>query len=165
MLIDKKEISRYLHKLLAKLVCMRMRNLIFFLLLGFSSPIFALSSAEQNDFLIALASSISVKKYPAQIQEIKPLFDAKCLSCHGIKETVKSPEVLPSYWVKTVEKMRLKPKASFTPEEGEKIAEFLIYDSYFRRRMELKKELKALPEEQLKEEQKILDRVINKYND
>ncbi len=142
-----------------------MRHLILTLLLGLVPAVFTVSSAEQNDFLIALASSISVKKYPAKIQEINPLFEAKCLSCHGIKETAKSPEVLPSYWIKTVEKMRLKPKASFTPEEGEKIAEFLIYDSYYRRRMELKKELKSLPEDQLKEEQKLLDRVISKYND
>lgn len=121
------------------------------------------AGALQGDFIVQLTSSISVKNYPPDIQAIFPLFEAKCNTCHGEKETVRSPGVLPSYWEETVEKMRAMPKADFSAEEGKKIVDFLIYDSYERRRVELKKQLKALSPEQLKKEQEVLDRVINQY--
>lgn len=126
----------------------------------YSAPV---KGALQGEFILQLTSSINVKNYPPDIQAIFPLFEAKCNTCHGEKETVRSPGVLPSYWEETVEKMRAMPKADFSQEEGKKIADFLIYDSFERRRVELKKQLKALPPEQLKKEQELLDGVINKY--
>lgn len=116
-----------------------------------------------SEYLIAMAGSINVKNYPAPIQDTNALFEAKCTTCHGLKETVRSPSVLPTYWEKSVEKMRAMPKADFSAEEGQKITEFLIYDSFQRRRVELKKQLKALPEAELKIEQEKLDNVLKKY--
>lgn len=122
--------------------------------------------AVRDDALeIALTGAINVSTYPVQMQEVYSLFETKCTACHGLKETVRSPSVLPTYWERTVEQMRLKPKSGFSEDEGARITEFLIYDSFERRRVELKKELKSLQElspEQFKVEQEKLDAVMKK---
>lgn len=142
---------------------MKFKHFVFSLSFGlmlYSSQVFA---TIQGDFVISLASSMNVKNYPQQVQDLYTLFEAKCTTCHGVKETVRSPGVLPTYWEETVERMRAMPKASFSAEEGKQITDFLIYDSFNSRRVELKNQLKALSPDKLKIEQEKLDQVINKY--
>jgi hypothetical protein len=141
-------------------------KMIFFsVMIGFLPCNNTLSASPQSEPLIAFALSEGVKNYPMKVQEIDTLFEAKCLKCHGVKETVRSPGVLPTNWEQTVEKMRVMPKAEFSQEEGERIIQFLIYDSYTRRRSELKNQLKALPKEQLEIESEKLDKVINQFKE
>jgi hypothetical protein len=133
------------------------------LCIGGLSPSATLTASIHGDYVLKQVASISAKGYPAGIQEIYTLYEAKCTTCHGEKEIVKSTGVLPTYWEQTVERMRVMPKAEFSSDEGQRIADFLIYDSFERRRLELKNQLKALSPEQLKVEQEKLDAVINKY--
>jgi hypothetical protein len=125
-----------------------------------ASPLIA---HNQGDFVISLASSINVKNYPSQVQDLYTLFEAKCTTCHGLKETLRSPGVIPSYWEQTVERMKQMPKSDISSDDAHKITEFLIYNSFFSRRVELKNQLKALTPEQLKVEQDKLDQILNKY--
>jgi hypothetical protein len=125
----------------------------------------SVGASPQSESIIAYALTATVKSYPPKIQEIDALYEAKCLQCHGTKETARSPGVLPSYWEQTVEKMRAMPKANFSQEEGAQISKLLIYDSFYRRRIDLKNQLKALPEAQLKIESEKLDSVINQFKE
>lgn len=142
---------------------MQYRNFIISALSCLSFSFFPLLAHSQSEFVITLASSINVKNYPPQVQELYPLFETKCTTCHGLKETTRSSGVLPSYWEQTVERMRQMPKADFSADDGQKITEFLIYNSFYARRIELKNQLKALSPEQLKNEREKLDQVLNKY--
>lgn len=138
----------------------------FRLSIPFSLTILASSllfASPNQEYILKQVANISAKSYPPGIQDIYPLYQAKCTTCHGEKEIVKSTGVLPSFWEQTVERMRVMPKADFSSDEGHRIAEFLIYDSFERRRLELKNQLKALTPDQLKIEQEKLDAVINKY--
>lgn len=137
--------------------------LLLTLCIGTFAPVSLLTASIHGDYVLKQVASISAKGYPAGIQDIYSLYEAKCTTCHGEKEIVKSTGVLPTYWEQTVERMRVMPKAEFSSEEGQRITEFLIYDSFERRRIELKNQLKALTPEQLKVEQEKLDAVILKY--
>lgn len=134
-----------------------------FVLTGLVLSASSLSASINGEYILTRVASISAKSYPTGIQEIYPLYQAKCTTCHGEKEIVKSTGVLPTFWEESVERMRVMPKANFSSEEGHRIAEFLIYDSFERRRSELKNQLKALTPDKLKIEQEKLDGVINKY--
>lgn len=111
--------------------------------------------------LIGLAGAINVKRYPASMQEANTLFEAKCATCHELKDTTRSPGVLPSYWEKTVKDMQVKPDSNMTGSDTEILTKFLIYDSATRRKREVHKELEALPPEQRKAEQAKIDEVLN----
>ncbi len=137
--------------------------LLLSLCFGAVAPSLNLAASINGDYVLKQVAAISAKGYPTGIQDIYTLYQAKCMTCHGEKEIVKSTGVLPSFWEQTVERMRTMPKADFSSEEGHRISEFLIYDSFERRRGELKNQLKALTPEQLKVEQEKLDAVINKY--
>lgn len=106
---------------------------------------------------------INVKRYPVELQETYSLVETQCTTCHGLNETTRSPEVLPSYWEKTVQSMLVKKDSGMTPDSAQKITDFLIYDSYKRRSLQWKKDFKALPEEQQKIEQSKMDAILNKY--
>lgn len=109
--------------------------------------------------------SINVKRYPMELQETYKLVESQCTTCHGLKDTTHSPEVLPTYWEKTVTDMREKKDSGITPESANQITEFLIYDSYKRRSSKFKKDMAALPEDQQAIEKSKLDQVLKKYSE
>lgn len=108
--------------------------------------------------------SINVSRYPVALQEIYPLIEAQCTTCHGLNDTTRSPEVLPSYWEKTVHEMMIKKDSGINADGAAKMTDFLIYDSYKRRSLQWKKDFKALPEDQQQVEQGKLDAILNKYS-
>lgn len=112
---------------------------------------------------LAADVGINVSRYPVELQEIYPLVETQCTSCHGLNDTTRSPEVLPSYWEKTVQAMLVKKDSGMTPDSAAKITDFLIYDSYKRRGLQWKRDFKALPEDQQQVEQAKMDAILNKF--
>lgn len=117
----------------------------------------------EDKHLIAAGNSINVSRYPEQMQEVNTLYEAKCSTCHGLKETYRAPGALPSYWEKTVHDMVNMANSGITQEEGNRITEFLIYDSATRRKRDVKKQLEELPEDQRAPEQAKIDAILNKF--
>lgn len=120
---------------------------------------------EEGIFFLAAGDSIAVSRYNATMQSTYDLVVNRCSTCHGMKDTVQSKEILPSYWEKTVPDMALKPNSGIAPGEVGIITDFLIYDSAKRRSAKLKRDLKALDPAQQQQEQAKIDAILQKYPD
>lgn len=88
-------------------------------------------------------ATIDVSKYPVDIQAGYKVFAAKCAKCHTLARPVNCDFALDDEWERYVKRMMRKPGSGFNAAEGEKIFEFLAYDSKIRK--------KALYERKLKE--------------
>lgn len=123
----------------------------------------AIEPGSSQEELIAASESINVSRYPVPLQNTYDLFVARCSTCHSLKDTIQSPEVLPTYWEKTVREMYEKKDSGMTAEETHTITEFLIYDSYKRRSFKYKRDLRDLPPEQQKVETEKMEAILKKF--
>lgn len=115
--------------------------------------------------VLAAGETISVAKYNATMQSTYDLVVNRCSTCHSMKDTFQSKEVLPSYWEKIVPDMAARPKSGISSSEIGPITDFLIYDSAKRRSFKLKREMKDLDEAQKQKEQAKIDAILQKYPD
>ena len=76
---------------------------------------------------------LDVAAYPVTQQENYRLFHEICSSCHTPARALYSQRTLRGSWAYYVERMRMQgqfePKRRFTTEEGNRVVDFLAYDS------------------------------------
>ena len=115
--------------------------------------------------ILGAGDSISVSKYNATMQATYDVVVNRCSTCHGMKETFQSKELLPSYWEHIVPDMANRPNSGIPSSDIGPITDFLIYDSAKRRSFKLKREMKNLDEAQRAKEQAKIDAILQKYPD
>ncbi|MBS0604750.1 MAG: cytochrome c [Verrucomicrobia bacterium] len=109
------------------------------------------------------SAEMEIKKYPSSMHKNYALFQEKCSQCHSLSAAMKSDDVLPSYWQKTVAKMQKKSGSHISAEEAQQIYDFLVYDSSQRRKQDFDDQLSSLPPDKQKKEKDALDQVKSKY--
>jgi len=81
--------------------------------------------------------SIDVSQYPAGQQENYRLFARVCSQCHTLARPINSPRESYVAWKYYVFTMRMRskftPGTGYSPEEAQKIVDFLTYDSMLRK--------------------------------
>lgn len=88
------------------------------------------------------------------------LFNARCSQCHGIGEANNFDSYLPSSIQNTVQRMQEKADSGISSKEAQQIYEYLVYTNATSHKDQLDEELKALPDNQRKEEQAKLDAIL-----
>lgn len=78
--------------------------------------------------------TIDVSGYPSQMQEYYKIFVQKCSKCHNLARSINSDYCLPDEWERYVKRMLRKPGSGIYVPDGEKIYDFLVYDSSIRKK-------------------------------
>jgi len=71
-------------------------------------------------------ASIDVSEYPAEMQDLYPLYARKCSKCHTLARSINSG-YRGDEWNRYVARMSRKPNSGISPGTGEKILAFLKY--------------------------------------
>ena len=79
-------------------------------------------------------AKIDVSKYPADMQAGYKLFATRCGKCHTIARAINSDFVLEDEWERYVKRMMRKPGSGISASDGQKIYEFLAFDSKTRKK-------------------------------
>lgn len=116
--------------------------------------------------------SIDVSQYPLGQQENYKLFAQVCSRCHTLARAINSPRETYIAWKFYVFTMRMRSKltssAEYTPEEAQRIVDFLTYDSMVRKDIHreeyeaLRKRLEARYDEVLSEHMRRLFQALPK---
>jgi hypothetical protein len=110
------------------------------------------------------AATINVSKYPQGIQDDYVVFAQKCTQCHKLSRPINSDYATPDEWSRYVKRMMHKPGSGIAGDDGNKIYDFLVYDSSVRKKAMLDQKLaKATPAEKADAEAKIKE-VHAKYD-
>ena len=78
-------------------------------------------------------NSVDVSKYPPDIQDDYKTFSKRCSKCHTLARPINAPYETADEWDRYVIKMMKKSGSVITPEDGQQIFEFLVYDSKVRK--------------------------------
>lgn len=78
-------------------------------------------------------STIDVSNYPQEMRENYRIFVMRCRTCHPLARPINST-YYGDEWKAYVQQMTRKPGSGINPRNGEKIIEFLIYDSKVRKK-------------------------------
>jgi cytochrome c5 len=79
-------------------------------------------------------ATIDVSKYPADMQARYKVFTARCSKCHTIARPINCDFVLEAEWERYVKRMMRKPGSGISSSDGQKIYEFLAFDSKTRKK-------------------------------
>ena len=79
-------------------------------------------------------NTIDVSKYPADIQADYLTFSKRCSKCHTLARPINATYATEDEWDRYVLKMMKKSGSVITPEDGQQIFEFLVYDSKVRKK-------------------------------
>ncbi|OGO35578.1 MAG: hypothetical protein A2147_00990 [Chloroflexi bacterium RBG_16_57_8] len=96
--------------------------------------------------------TIDVSGYPKPYQERYKLFSKRCSKCHTLARPINT-NFEPSKWEKYVKRMMRKKDSGIKSEEGEKIWQFLMFDTKERKKPfweKLAEDEKKLIEESIK---------------
>lgn len=77
---------------------------------------------------------VDVSKYPPDIQTAYQTFSKRCSKCHTLARPINAPYTSEDEWDRYVLKMMKKSGSVITPEDGQQIFEFLVYDSKVRKK-------------------------------
>ena len=89
-------------------------------------------------------ATIDVSKYPADMQPRYKLFVTRCSKCHTIARPINCEFVLEDEWERYVKRMMRKPGSGISASDGQKIYEFLAFDSKTRKKALYEKKLKQI---------------------
>ena len=90
------------------------------------------------------AAKIDVSKYPADMQAGYKLFATRCSKCHTIARAINCEFALEDEWERYVKRMMRKPGSGISASDGQKIYEFLAFDSKTRKKALYEKKLKQI---------------------
>ncbi|MFN4173577.1 MAG: hypothetical protein ACK4HV_00530 [Parachlamydiaceae bacterium] len=90
-------------------------------------------------------------------------FQTKCTTCHSSEYSLYSERVLPSYWIETIDRMRLMTDSDISQEEAHAIADYMIFDSMTRRKNLFDAQLNTLNFDDAEGEKKTANNIIEKY--
>ena len=79
-------------------------------------------------------ATIDVSKYPADMQARYKVFATRCGKCHTIARAINCEFVLEDEWERYVKRMMRKPGSGISAGDGQKIYEFLAFDSQTRKK-------------------------------
>jgi len=79
-------------------------------------------------------AKIDVSKYPADMQAGYKLFATRCGKCHTIARAINCEFVLEDEWERYVKRMMRKPGSGISASDGQRIYEFLAFDSKTRKK-------------------------------
>ena len=89
-------------------------------------------------------ATIDVAKYPADMKARYKLFATRCSKCHTIARAINCEFVLEDEWERYVKRMMRKPGSGISASDGQKIYEFLAFDSKTRKKALYEKKLKQI---------------------
>ena len=109
------------------------------------------------------SADINISSYPLPLQQLYPLLDDRCSTCHSMRRTTCAKEILPSDWEDTLHRMAKLPNANLNQRDIASLYDFLVYDSAVRRKSALNQQLNRLSMSERTVEQTKINEVLNKY--
>ncbi len=108
-------------------------------------------------------ATVDISKYPEGIKENYEVFSTKCSQCHKLSRPINSDYALPDEWSRYIKRMMHKPGSGISAGDGNKIYDFLVYDSSIRKKQMQEKALAKLPAAERKAEEGKIAQVVKKF--